>query len=145
MANFVATVVLTDDHGRTVKKQLETETDVLATAQAAVGALLEDLVAVTDLGVVAVHYSNRDASEATSPVEDSNVDVGATFQGRLTTGDIAVLKIPGIKSSYVGPQGVINVEDEDIAALLANWLTAGAFTIANGKTVSTWLSGTLDK
>lgn len=145
MANFVATILLRDTFNRYTRKAVETETDVLATAQAAVAGLLTDLAAITDLECVGVSYSLKDATQVFAGAVSSNVDVGATFRGRVASGEVAVIKVPGITISYVGPNGVIDVTDVDVAAFLDNFEGAGEFTLSDGETVAEWLDGTLDK
>jgi len=145
MANFSATVTLTDSLNRTVTKRYETETDVLATAQTAVGLLITSLEAVTDLGVVIVTYSNADDTEASAAAANSNVDTGATFRCRLDDGKIAAHKIPGFPLAKVATGGGIDVTDVDVAAYFDHFKAAGAFTLSDGQVITAVLTGTLDK
>jgi len=142
---FIATVVLEDSLGTQVSKRYETETDVLATAQTAVGLLVTDLEAITDLGVVSVTYSLKDLSEASSAADPSNVDAGATFRVRLDNGKVASHKVPGFPQSKVsGANRSIDPTDEDVVAYFANFLTGGDFKLNEGNVVTAILSGTFD-
>jgi hypothetical protein len=142
---LVAQLRMRDAFSRYTSKTLETETDVLATAQAAVTAFLADLNPCTDLTVEYVTYSYKDATQSVAGEAGSNVDVGATFRGRVTSGEIAVVKIPGFPLSKVGANGYIDLSDVDVAALLDNWEAAGAFTLSDGEVIAEWIDGQLDK
>ena len=142
---LVAQLRMRDAFSRYTSKTLETETDVLATAQAAVTAFLADLNPCTDLTVEYVTYSYKDATQSVAGEAGSNVDVGATFRGRVTSGEIAVVKIPGFPLSKVGANGYIDLSDADVAALLDNWEAAGAFTLSDGEVIAEWIDGQLDK
>jgi hypothetical protein len=142
---LVAQLRMRDAFSRYTSKTLETETDVLATAQAAVTAFLADLNPCTDLTVEYVTYSYKDATQSVAGEAGSNVDVGATFRGRVTSGEIAVVKIPGFPLAKVGANGYIDLSDADVAALLDNWEAAGAFTLSDGEVIAEWIDGQLDK
>lgn len=142
---FVATLIMRDSFSRYTRKQLECETDVLATAQTAVNGFLSDLNPCTDLTVEKVSYSLVDATQTIAGEASSNVDVGATFRGRVASGEIAVVKIPGFPLAKVGANGYIDLSDADVAALLDNWEAAGEFTLSDGETIAEWIDGTLDK
>jgi hypothetical protein len=142
---IVATVTLRDSFNRQTRKKLETETDVLATAQSAVGALITTLLAVSDLGVDLVTYSFKDTGDAAVPTAGSNVDTGATIQGRVASGELVAVKIPGIKATMVGANGSVDVTGTEVAAYLDNFETAGAFTVSDGETVTEWVRGELDR
>lgn len=141
---FHATVTLIDSLNTITTKTYETETDVLATAQVAVGALIANLLAITDLGVVSVTYSEKDLSEASAAAADSSVDPGATFRVRLDDGYIAAHKVPGFPIGKVAPGRSIDVTDADVVAYFANFEPAGGFTLNRGNTVDEVLSGTYD-
>lgn len=142
---IVAQLRMRDAFSRYTSKQLETETDVLATAQSAVSSFLAELNPCTDLTVEYVTYSFKDATQTIAGEASSNVDVGATFRGRVTSGEIAVVKIPGFPLSKVGANGYIDLTDSDVAALLDNWEGAGAFTLSDGEVIAEWIDGQLDK
>lgn len=145
MANFVATIILRDSFNRYTRKIVETETDVLATAQTAVSGYLTDLNAICDLACEGVSYSLKDATQVFAGEASSNVDVGATIRGRVTSGEIATLKIPGFMLSKVGVNGYIDLTDVDVAAFLDNYEGAGEFTLSDGEVVTEWIDGTLDR
>jgi hypothetical protein len=144
MADFVATVTLIDSLSTQVTKRYETETDVLATAQAAVALLITDLEAITDLGVVSVTYSLKDVTEASAAAEGSSVDAGATFRCRLADGSIASHKVPGFPIAKVGGNRAIDPTDVDVAAYFANFEAGGDFTLSDGEVITAVLSGTFD-
>ena len=145
MAYFEATILMRDAFQRKTRKTLETKTDVLATAQAAVTAFLTNLNPCCDLEVEAVSYSLKDATQVLAGEAGSNVDVGATFRGRVASGEIATLKIPGFPIAKVGANGYIDLADVDVAALLDNWEGAGQFTLSDGESIASWIDGSLDK
>jgi hypothetical protein len=142
---IVATVIMRDAYQRQTRKVLETETDVLATAQTAVDGFLTDLNPCTDLTVEYVTYHFKDATQTVAGEALSNVDVGATFRGRVTSGEIAVVKIPGFPLAKVGANGYIDLTDIDVAALLDNWEGPGEFTLSDGEVITAWIDGVLDK
>lgn len=148
MANFKAQIVMIDSMNRQITKDVETETDVLATAIVAVsaeGQLLDDLSAITDLGVLKTNYSNADDTGAFAAQDPSNVDVGATFRLLLDDGRIVAYKIPGFKQSLADGAGNISPTNSDVVAYFDNFKTAGAFKLARGGTVASILSGKMDK
>lgn len=142
---FTATLIMRDSFERKTRKRLETETDVYATAAAAVDGFLTDLNPCTDLTVEYVVYQMRNTTQTQAGEASSNVDQGATFRGRVSSGEIATVKIPGFPLSKVGPNGYIDLTDADVAALLDNWEGAGAFTLSDGETIAEWIDGQLDK
>jgi len=142
---ILATVNLVDSYGRPTTKRLETETDVLATAQTAVGLLLTDLAAVTDLQCLSVAYSFKDGTQVFAGAAGSNVDVGATFRLRLVDGDIAAYKVPGFPASLVSANGSIDPADAAVVAYFGNFLAAGDFTVSDGEAITDILSGELDR
>lgn len=142
---IVASVSMSDSFQRRTTKRLETETEVLATAQSAVSQFLSELNPCTDLAVDYVTYSFKDATQTIAGAASSNVDVGATFRGRVTSGEIAVVKIPGFPLAKVGANGYIDLADADVATLLGEWEAAGAFTLSDGEVIVEWIDGQLDK
>lgn len=142
---FLATIQLTDSLNRIVTKEVECEATVLATAQTDIAALITDLEAVTDLGVVRVTYTEKDDSEASAAAAGSSVDVGATFRLRLSDGEVLAYKIPGFDQSKAIAGGSIPVDDADVVAYFDNFEAAGAFTVGRARTVDAVLSGSMDK
>lgn len=148
MANLIATITLIDSYNRTITKRVETETPVIATAKTAIegaGLLADDLAAVTDLGLVTVAYSTKDADAAFAVTAGANRDVGATFRLRTTDGGVVSYKIPGFKVSLANADGSIDPTDAAVVAYFGNFLAGGDFTLSDGETVSAILSGQLDK
>src|SRR3989304_5649763 len=91
---FRATLEMDDSMNRTVSKSLDCEASVLAPAITDVAALLTDLEAISDLGVVKVSYSSKDTSGAFDENDPSNVDTGATFRLRTPLGEVVSYEIP---------------------------------------------------
>lgn len=140
-----ATVTLEDSESRKTTKTYETEHNVLADAQGAMAALIADLEAITDLGVVSIKYTLKDDSEASAAAEGSNIDVGATFRVRLNDGYEAAMKVPGFPISKAVGGGSIPVNDEDVEAYFLNFYATGEFTTNRGNHVTQVLSGKMDK
>lgn len=144
-------VTLMDAYGRETSKRFEFQDKVLlADYVLNANGLLTDLAAVTDLEIIRASMVLTDGlSIPESGVEGSNIDVGATFSGFVEGGDgkKATLKVPGIKPAFVGPLGIIDVEDVTVAAFLEHWLEGDNddFYLSDGETISDWIVGTLDK
>jgi len=139
-----ATVTLIDSLNTQTTKTYETETSVLATAQANMATLITALEAITDLGVVSVAYVLKDDSEASAAAANSSIDPGATFRVRLDDGYVAAHKVPGFPIAKVSAGRSIDIEDGDVAAYFELFEAAGPFTLNRGNTVSQLLSGTYD-
>lgn len=141
-------LTLVDDYGRTTKRVIGMEDQVLlADYNTAAAALLTDLAAVSDLGVVKADLIiNVEGAEQTDPDTGANVDVGGTFSGWIALGDgkKASLKIPGVKAALVSSDGSIPITG-DIAAYLANWESTGDFNLSDGEQIDSWIRGALDK
>jgi hypothetical protein len=142
---IVATVTLIDSLNSTVTKRLECEATTLAQAAIDMNALLTDLKAITDLGIVSVTYTEKDETEAVAAGAGSSIDAGATFRLRLTDSSVAVHKVPGFPISKVGSDRNINVSDADVVSYFDNFLAAGAFTLSDGEVIESVLSGKFDK
>ena len=142
---FQATLQLDDDMNRTVSKELECEATVLATAITDVAALLTDLAAISDMGLIKVSYVEKDISGAYAETAGANADVGATFRLQLADGNVIAYKIPGFKQSIADGNGKIDPLNADVAAYFANFLAAGAFTVGRGRVITSVLSGQMDK
>lgn len=144
-------LTLEDGFGRTTSKRLELTNqlllaDYVMNAETVMGLLL----AVTDLNIAAAHIQTDDG--LTIPTQDptgSNVDVGATFSGWIggVVGKKASHKVPGFKLAKVGPQGVIDLTDADVAAYLdvMGDPPDNKVRISDGEWIETWIQGTLDK
>jgi hypothetical protein len=140
---------LVDDYGRTTRRTYEMVTQAdLAAYETAVAAVLVDLAAVTDLGVVRADLVIEDISAGFAVTADANVDVGATFTGYVEGGGgkKASHKLPGIKESLVGADGSI-----PLTGVVAAWLTdfeadgANLLLISDGEEIDYWLAGALDR
>jgi hypothetical protein len=142
---FLASLTLDDDMNRTVTKELECEAVVLATAITDVAALLTDLAAVSDLGLIKVSYADKDTSGAYAETAGANADAGATFRLQLADGNVIAYKVPGFKQSLADGNGMIDPDGAEVAAYFANFLAAGAFTVGRGRVITSVLSGQMDK
>lgn len=144
-------LTLEDGFGRTTSKRLElTDQILLADYVLNAEAFMTALLAVTDLNIASAHIQTDDG--LTIPTQDptgSNVDVGATFSGWIggVVGKKASHKVPGFKLSKVGPQGVIDLTDVDVAAYLdlMGDPPDNKVRISDGEYIETWIQGTLDK
>ena len=144
-------LTLIDGFERTTSKRLEL-TDQLLLADYVLNAeeFMTALLTVTDLNIVSAHIQTDDG--LTIPTQDpagSNVDVGATFSGWIgdEVGKKASHKVPGFKLAKVGPQGVIDLADVDVAAYLdlMGDPPDNKVRISDGEYIETWIQGTLDK
>jgi hypothetical protein len=140
----IATLTLLDSLNTQVSKRYECEATTLAQAAIDMNALISDLAAITDLGVVSVTYSEKDVTEASAAGASSNVDVGATFRLRLADGGVASHKVPGFPIAKVGGNRAIDPADADVVAYFDNFKAAGAFTLSDGEVITEVLSGTFD-
>jgi len=139
--------VLVDCKNRTTSRTYEMETQaLLADYLTAAGVLLTALEAVTDLGLLRAVISINLDSEEFAFTAGANVDTGATASGFVTDGDgaKASMRIPGIKLSLVGDDGVVAITGV-VATFLACFEAAGAFTLAKGKTIASWIKAVWDK
>lgn len=141
---IVATVSLIDSLNTQVTKRYELEATTLVQAAIDMNLVIADLLAVTDLGVVSVTYSEKDETEATAAGAGSSVDAGGTFRVRLDNGKIAVHKIPGFPISKASSDRNIDVADVDVVAYFANFLLAGVLRISEDNYVTAVLSGKFD-
>jgi len=140
-----AHVTLIDDYGRTSSKLVETTATTLADAKTAISGWAAAFADVSDLGILAVQYTDVDDSEAYAQTAGANVDVGATFQVVVGDGGKASHKIPGIKATFVGGQGTIDVTDPTIAAYFALYETGGSLRLSDSEYVQTLVKGQLDR
>ena len=144
-------LTLVDGYGRETTKRLEFVDQVLLADYVLVSNdFMTELNACTDLQIIRASMNITDGLSI--PAKDpagSNVDVGATFVGYIQDGEgkKATWKLPGVDMGKVGPGGVIDVTDADIAALLNNWLYThpNTFLLSDGESISEWITGTLDK
>lgn len=142
---IVASIGLRDSHGRTTTKRVECEATTLAQALTDVGGLVTTLNAISDLGIDVVTFTSRDVTLYAAPAAGSNLDTGATFVGTTDDGYRVAHKVPGIDDALADSSGSIDIADVNVAAYLANFLTAGNFRLSRGNYVTAWISGTLDK
>jgi hypothetical protein len=144
-------LALEDGFGRQTSKRVEmTNQLLLADYILNAEAFMTALLAIVDLNIVKAYIQTDDT--LTIPTQDpagSNVDVGATFSGWLgdAVGKKGSLKVPGFQIGKVGPLGVIDLTDVDVAAFLDLFGDPpdNKFRISAGEYVETWIQGTLDK
>jgi hypothetical protein len=140
-----AILSLRDSHGRTIKKRVECEATTIAQALLDLADYVDALTDVSDLGLDAISLQARDTSMAYEPGAGSNVDVGGHVKGITDDGYGVSLAIPGIKSSLVDSSGSIDITAEVMVTYLNLFKAAGAFRISRGNTVTSWISGKLDR
>lgn len=141
---LTATVTLIDSLNSIVKKRFELEATTLVQAKIDCNLLIADLLAVTDLGVVSISYTDKDDTEESVAAANSSIDAGATFRLRLDNGAVAVHKIPGFPISKASSDRNIDVADVDVVAYFANFESAGAFLLSDGQYITAVLSGKFD-
>jgi hypothetical protein len=149
MARQWCTITLKDAYGRTTRMRREMKDQLLLLDYLTeITQFVGKLLTISDLGLIAADFSVTGEESATDPTAGANVDVGATFVGwgvGEDSGKKLVTKVPGIKAAYVDAQGGIDVTQADIADYLGEFLEAGDWKISDGESVSSWISGTLDK
>lgn len=137
-----------DDYGRTTKRLIECEAQAtLAEYEGIATAFGAAAQAVTDLGLIRIDLILDTLVEGFVVTAGANVDTGATFSGFITGGDgkKASHKLPGVKPGLVSADGSVDIENEFIAAYLAQFLAAGALQLSDGETIASWIRGTLDR
>lgn len=142
---FDVSVTLVDDLGRKTRKAFTSTSALLADALAAMTAYYADLEAVTELGIVEAKLSAKDVSGASAAAANSNVDTGASFTCSMSGGGEAAHHIPGFPISKAIAGGSIPVDDADVVAYFANFLTGGSLRFADGEYVTAILRGQMDK
>lgn len=140
-----ATVTLRDSLGRTTSKRLEHHNDSLTDAQTNMGDLAGYLNAITDLELVEVTYSLKDASDAFQGVAGSSIDAGATFTVDLVGGGKAAHKIPGFPISKAIAGGGIPIDDADVVNYFDEFLAAGPWRLSDGEAITGLVKGLMDK
>ena len=143
MAVYELSVSMVDAFGRNKTKRFQLEEVDYATAMASATGFVQDLLDVSLMGMtsfsLATKVANISAAEA-----GANVDVGATITALKADGDKAPLKIPHPLPAAINPDGTIDLTETAMAAFLANY-TSGNVLISDGETVTSFLSGKLDK
>lgn len=142
-------VSLVDSRGRITRKLIQVEAQVdLATYITAAGAVSTALEAITDLGMCRCDLIIDEQDAGFAFTANSNIDTGATFTGELydANGKKASLKVPGIKMSFVGIDGSIDITQTEVKAVLDMYLqSAGILQLSDGQQIDHWLKGKLDK
>lgn len=138
---------LVDSMGRVTSRQYEMDAQTLladyVTAATGFITALED---VTDLGLLKASLQIDLTGVAFDAIANSNVDVGAKAVGVLDTDPArkASVAIPGIKDTLHASDGTV-----PISGVTATWLGAfeatGAFTVAHGIKVDSWVKAAMDK
>ena len=143
---MLISITLRDIYGRTTTKRFESVSTTVSAAQADATAILGALEDVSDLGQVKVEMTFV-ATIATpvGPVALSNVDTGATLHTTLVSNKGYALKIPGIKSGMIGPDGRIDIDAEEMVAYVALFEGAAHFRVSDGDQISSVQYGELDK
>lgn len=145
-----ASLTLVDDYGRQTRKVIEMKDLTLLVDQiTALEAVITQLAAVTDLGLVRADLIYEGAGTPFAVTAGANVDVGATFSGYLEAGNgkKASTKVPGIKAALVDDDGSIPLDDADMEDWLELFVEDTPYTLmlSDGETIDYWISGSLDR
>lgn len=138
-----------DDFGRTTNRVygMETQT-LLADYVTAYAAFLTALQAVTDLSLIKADLIIPITGESWAVTSGINLDTGATASGWIDgeLGKKASMKIPGIKTSLVDPDGSVPLSGATIT-FLNTFLTTGDFNLSDGEQIEVggWIRATLDR
>lgn len=145
MAHYSLT--LEDSKGRTMKKLIGVEEQgTLALYTSVATAFVTALQAVTDMALISIDLVVDNIVDGFAVTAGANRDVGGTFVGWLAdpVGIKAVAKIPHPKAALIDDDGSISITGV-VATYLNQFLTAGDLTISRGRTIDSWIKGTLDK
>lgn len=143
-------LTMIDAYKRTRSMVLEAEEELLLADQiTAMENVINQLQAVTDLGLVRADLIYKAAGTPFAVTAGANRDVGATFQGLVEDGNgkTASVKVPSIKAALVNADGTITLSNADVE----DWLelfaedTPNSLFLSDGETIDYWLKGTLDK
>jgi len=140
---FGVSIQLIDDYGRTTTRRYENTQALAADAISDAASLITDFLAISDMGTVK-HDVAISTVAANSPQSGANRDVGGTLHVRLDNGKLYPLRVAGIKASMLNADGSIKIDDEDVVAYVANFLTGGTFRVSEGNYVTDIVSGELD-
>lgn len=143
-------ISMIDAYGRSRTMVLEGEQVLLLADQiTALENVLNQLAAVTDLGVVRADIIYVGAGTPFAVTAGANRDTGGTFQGLVYDGNgkKASTKVAGIKPALVNPDGTITLTNADIEDWLELFVetTPHSLLLSDGETIASWLKGTLDK
>lgn len=141
---------LVDDYGRITHRTFEADQVALLADQiTALENVINQLAAVTDLGLVRADLVYVGAGTGFAVTAGANVDVGATFSGYIEAGNgkKASTKVPGIKAALVDPDGSIPLDDADMEDWLELFVhdTPNSLFLSDGEDIDYWIRGTLDK
>jgi hypothetical protein len=140
-----AQLILRDAFGRTSRKVVELEATTISQALTDLGTFATAWADVSDVGIDAIVLQQRDVSLAAAPQTGANLDVGGTIKGVTDDGYAFAYHIPGIKEALVDTSGSIDISASVMVTFLNQFKAAGALRVSRGNTVSTWISGKLDK
>jgi len=143
---YTASFKLADVMGRTTLMRVEVagaDLDAAKTNAEAAAVLLQD---ITKLAVVSGQIiANLTVTPGTA-VAGSNTDVGGKVKGISDDdGKIVVARVPDPIAAIVNSTGGFDLEEEHLAAWLAEFASAQTLLLSDGETASTWLAGELDK
>lgn len=143
MALYIS-FTLSDDYGRTTTRRFGSTRTLLADAISDADAFCTLLAAIADIGIDKYMVESTTVKSVAAQT-GANVDVGATITSTLENGVKHAIHVPAIKSTLIGAGGVIDVEDEDVVAFMAQFLTGGKFRVSEGNYVTAVEYGWLDK
>lgn len=136
--------VLVDGYAREGRKRFTTQTIAdFAAAMALAAAVLADLQAITGMGVLR-YTITQEFSVLSGATAGANKDAGITLSVRKADSRRDTLKIPSPESSYLLPDGTVDITDAIVTDWFANFTTAGDLTLSDGEVASELLSGHLD-
>lgn len=143
MPVYDAYVGLRDAYNRRSTKRFQISVIDHPTAVTAMADFCADLAAATEAEIlehsVALKTTYSDTADA-----GANLDEGITLSAELTSGKRAVIKVPAPVKTPVNADGTVDITNAIITDLAANF-TSGVFLVSDGETVSSILSGKLDR
>lgn len=148
MPSYELSVTFVDHYNRKCGKRFEIEAASFNDANTAAADLITDLDGALGIKVVKAALA-QDISPATpeTPDEFSNVDEGLSFKCVLAGGGnkAYTLKFPGPRKDYIGSTGLVDLDDADITALLADFTGAlNPMRVSDGETIDHVVQGVLD-
>lgn len=144
MPLFPATFTLLDAYARKTTRSFLLDALDFATAQTGLAAFAVSYQNVTMCQLIESRLYDQEYY-AGAPSGGANVDEGATFSVLLDTpGKKAAVQVPAIIEAARNPDGSIDLADVSVAAYIAHY-TSGFVTASDGETVTSFVSGQLDK
>lgn len=144
MPLFPATFTLLDAYARKTTRSFLLDAADFATAQTDLAAFAVSFQNITMCQLIESRLADQQFY-AGVPSGGANVDEGATFSVLLDTpGKKAAIQVPAPIEAARNPDGSIDLANVAIAAYIAHY-TSGSVTASDGETVTSFVSGRLDK